>query len=91
MEEHSINEAIEYIWKNYRAIDEKLNRLDGELKKRATRFGEDYYDILVASLRQSIAGHKLIRGQKGEAIFLSKENGSNGRRFVSVDAALFAL
>ena len=39
---------------------------------------EDYYDILVASLRQSIAGHKLIKGQNGETIFLSKENGSNG-------------
>jgi hypothetical protein len=78
LEDHTINEAIEYIWKNYRAIDEKLNCLDGELRKRATRFGEDYYDILVASLRQSIAGHKLIKGQNGETIFLSKENGSNG-------------
>lgn len=40
--------------------------------------GEDYATVVVASYRQSIAAHKLVADEKGDALFISKENDSNG-------------
>lgn len=78
LEKHTICEALETIWKNYKAIDERLSWLDSELKKRAMPYGKAYLDILYASLRQSISAHKLISDKDGNCLFLSKECGSNG-------------
>lgn len=59
-------------------IDKKLQAYDNELVGRASKFGKEYVDILYASLRQSIAAHKLVKDGEGNVLFLSKENCSNG-------------
>ena len=75
---NTIVEALEYIHAHRKETDEKLDAEDAELRRRAAAYGEDYYDILVASLRQSVAAHKLVRDREGNVLFLSKECGSNG-------------
>lgn len=59
-------------------IDRKLKAFDDELEKSAACVGENYYEICVASLRQSIAAHKLVCDAKGRILFLSKECNSDG-------------
>ncbi len=78
LEDHTIIEALEYTLENYKVISERLADFDADLKRKAAPYGEDYYQILVASLRQSIAGHSLVRDKKGNIIFFSKECNSNG-------------
>lgn len=52
---------------------------DEDLYRKAMAFGgEDYAFLCSLSYRQSIAAHKLITDEKGEIVFLSKENDSNG-------------
>ncbi|MDY2651577.1 MULTISPECIES: glutaminase domain-containing protein [Eisenbergiella] len=48
------------------------------LKKAKTIGGADYVFLCNMSYRHVIAAHKLIMDEKGEVIFLSKENDSNG-------------
>ena len=42
------------------------------------RWGEDYYTLACAALRQSVGAHKLVENAKGNLLFLSKECDSNG-------------
>ena len=78
LEKHTIYEAIDAVMQGGDAIDEKLTAFDADLHARAAKVSEDYYEILAASLRQSIAAHKLVRDDEGQLLFLSKENYSNG-------------
>ena len=57
----------------------RCNELDRTINERAVKIGgRDYALVLSAAYRQCIAGHKLIADENGEAVFLSKENDSNG-------------
>ena len=78
LEKHTIIDAINYTYKNVTNIDKKLSAYDEKLKKQSLNLGKEYYNILVASLRQSVAAHKLVRDQDGNILFLSKECASNG-------------
>ncbi len=78
LDKHTITEALEYVYHNRGAIDEKLAVFDQDLKKRAEQYGQAYYHILCGSLRQSISAHKLVKDTEGNVLFLSKENCSNG-------------
>jgi hypothetical protein len=69
----SIIDAIEFSFNNYEAIMNKLEIFDRNLKTDIARYGEDYYLILCAALRQSIGAHKLVADYEGNILFLSKE------------------
>lgn len=78
LQNRTIVDALETVWHGHKDIDKRLAAFDDELKKRAAPFGKRYLDVLYASLRQSIAAHKLVADSNGNALFLSKECGSNG-------------
>ena len=66
----------------YGSYDKVLSRCDTFNKTMystaLTAGGPDYADLCVAAYRQSIAAHALVQSRKGELLFLSKENFSNG-------------
>ena len=74
----NIIDALKETYDNIDAIDKKLAAEDEKLRAAAEKYGDEYLDILYASLRQSIAAHKLIKDRYGNVIFLSKECNSNG-------------
>ena len=74
---HTIFEALDEIEKNRLGIDGRLAAFDEKMKGRAGAYGDGYYRVLCASLRQSIAAHKLAE-YNGELLFFSKECGSCG-------------
>lgn len=78
LQKHGILDALRYVYSNSEKIDARLGEFDADLKRRADNVSNDYYGIAAASLRQSIAAHKLISDEDGNLIFLSKECGSNG-------------
>lgn len=57
----------------------RCDSFDRELLAEArAKGGEDYALILSAAYRQSVAAHKLVADVDGTALFISKENDSNG-------------
>ena len=66
----------------YSSYDKVLSRCDTFNKTMystaMTAGGRGYADLCVAAYRQSIAAHALVQSRKGELLFLSKENFSNG-------------
>jgi hypothetical protein len=66
----------------FTGYDKVLSRCDTFNKamysKALTTGGQHYADLCVAAYRQSIAAHVLVKSPKGEILFLSKENFSNG-------------
>lgn len=74
----SIFDALEYTKNEHDNINKKLEKFDQELKEECQKISSKYYEVCVASLRQSIAAHKLVENKKGELLFLSKECCSNG-------------
>jgi len=66
----------------YSSYDKVLSRCDTFNKTMystaMTAGGQDYADLCVAGYRQSIAAHALVQSRKGELLWLSKENFSNG-------------
>ncbi|XOV93470.1 MAG: glutaminase domain-containing protein [Bacteroidota bacterium] len=58
---------------------EKCMDFDNQMWANALEVGgKEYADLCVLAYRQSIAAHKLSRDTKGNILFLSKENFSNG-------------
>jgi hypothetical protein len=66
----------------FTGYDKVLSRCDTFNKSMystaLTAGGVHYADLCVAAYRQSIAAHALVKSPKGELLFLSKENFSNG-------------
>ena len=78
LETHTIYDALDEVIFGGDKIDERLAEFDKDLKKKAQEFGSDYYSVLTAALRQSIAAHKLVYDDDKNLLFLSKECFSNG-------------
>jgi hypothetical protein len=74
MEDQLSKAANEYI-----DVIKKCNALDKTIYNDALKAGGDKYaELCVAAYRQSIAAHKLVKSPKGDLLFFSKENFSNG-------------
>lgn len=72
-------EMLSQAEKDYDAVLQKSSDFDEKLRKEAVEAGgEKYAKISELAFRQSIAAHKLVEGPKGNPLFLSKENFSNG-------------
>ncbi len=78
LEKYTMSECLMTAWEKQDEIFGKLDAFERQLIADAKGQGEDYLHILYASLRQSVAGHKLVSDREGNILFLSKENGSNG-------------
>lgn len=64
---------------DYESVVSRCTAFDAELLREATTVGGGEYAALCAlAYRQAISAHKLVQGPKGEILFLSKENNSNG-------------
>ena len=63
----------------HNALLDRCAKLDDSLtKEAAAKGGEDYALICTAAYRQCICAHKLIADERGQMVWLSKENDSNG-------------
>ncbi len=65
--------------KDYNAVMQKCDTFNHRLYAGAVSAGGEHYARLCAlAYRQSVAAHILLKSPKGEILFLSKENFSNG-------------
>ena len=63
----------------YPQVIEKCNAFDAQMYAAAVQSGgEKYAGLCVIAYRQAISAHKLVKSPKGELLFMSKENYSNG-------------
>ena len=74
----NILDALDFSREQHDQILAKCAAFDEALKADCEKVGKDYYLLACASLRQSVAAHKLVETKKGDLLFLSKENNSNG-------------
>jgi hypothetical protein len=75
----TITTIIEESIGDYKTVRDKCALFDAALDERAEAAGGDAYkQILRLAYRQTIAAHKLITDDAGEAVFISKECFSNG-------------
>ena len=64
---------------DYATIQQRSDAFDAKLRADAAQAGgTKYADLCVLAYRQAIAAHKIVASPKGEVLFLSKENFSNG-------------
>lgn len=74
-----ILEAVAASLADKKDVMSRCAKFDKELEEKAKAIGgADYAFLCNMSYRHAIAAHKLITDEKGEVIFLSKENDSNG-------------
>ena len=73
-----IEEAIAFAIDNRDSLLSRIRAQEETILKDSERFGEAYQSILSAAARQVMAGHKLVRNNEGQLLYLSKECHSNG-------------
>lgn len=78
LEDRTVFQALQETFDDSEETDGRLAAFHERLLRDSAEYGEGYRNILIASLRQSIGAHKLVKNRKGELIFLSKECYSNG-------------
>ena len=75
----SFDEALTSATQNYQDVMERCDDTDAKIYEEALAAGgENYARLCILAYRQSIAAHKLVKDTKGNTLFLSKENFSNG-------------
>ncbi|WP_082915342.1 glutaminase family protein [Arachidicoccus ginsenosidimutans] len=75
----SIEQQLETAYNDYNPVVEKCNAFDKQMYQEAVAAGgEDYAKLCDLAYRQSVSAHALVQSPKGEILFLSKENFSNG-------------
>jgi hypothetical protein len=75
----SAEEMIEKSLNDFKTIERRCTQFDRQLYADALRAGgENYARLCVLAYRQSLAAHKLVRGENDEILFPQKENFSNG-------------
>ncbi len=73
-----IEEAIGFAMTERNSLFERIRKQEEKILSDSEKFGEDYQKILSAAARQVMAGHKLVRNNEGQLLYLSKECHSNG-------------
>ena len=75
----TIEQAIVEAANEYNTLLARCNAFSDKLKKDATQKGnEKYADMLLLSVRQIMAAHKLVVDKDGNNLYVSKECSSNG-------------
>ena len=75
----TIKDIIVEAANDYEYVYNRCNDFSNQLKKTATEKGnEKYAEMLLLSLRQIMAGHKLVIDSNGDILYISKECSSNG-------------
>ncbi len=75
----TIENEMEKASNDYTSILAKCDSANAKVYNDAVQAGgEDYGKLCVMAYRQAISAHKLLKSPKGEILFLSKENFSNG-------------
>ena len=75
----TIFQAFEELRDNYRSIMDRCRRQDQQIYDDGLAAGNvKYAELLAGSYRHVLAAHKLFQDDKGQLLYFSKENNSNG-------------
>ncbi|WP_255578334.1 glutaminase domain-containing protein [Chitinophaga sp. sic0106] len=75
----TMDRELKNAMRDYGKVLGRCMQFDEALQKEAAAAGgKEYARLCELAYRQAIAAHTLVRGPKGELLFLSKENFSNG-------------
>ncbi len=75
----NIDRLMENAHAEYTSIKKSCEAFDKKMVADAVAAGgKEYAELCVAAYRQSLAAHKLVRGENDEVLFPQKENFSNG-------------
>ncbi len=75
----SFDQALQAASSEHAQVMNRCADFDNQLwNETVAAGGKNYGDLCVLAFRQAIAAHKLVKDPKGNILFLSKENFSNG-------------